>query len=559
MIPNGIIKDMISGMSLSNMAANITTLQAFQTRHCGWTNAQEVADAVSAMFTAVGYEPTQDKWLDYDHTGNILEYGTLDIINVIGEIRGVVYPDKIIVVSAHHDSWVNFAEFEYDGSYGLRSPGADDNASGVCAMIEMARLIKANNWNPDYTIRFIAFSGEEQGSLGSQLYLENTALGDDIILNINLDMLGWTDSLSIVWDMILHPYDTDDNALDSGNSYHDLSEIIIPEVTTLSVTRGDLNPPGSDSFRFYQNGFPAIYFEENPQTANYHTEDDTLANMNQDYYLELAKAALACLISFANLQLRFTTMPTTTDFRAAMSTLHTLTQWEKEINAQAGYTRKWGLLSTSTSTYTVTTLNTVAYAVATLLSGFTQTVAGVGGASLDGVIPIPTAQVTSIACYNSSNVLLDTFSLNESGGVTVYGSDGVLTGAVSNSAAWVLGNENRTWQDKIDLAAEILQNDLETILTERQIIVDEAGGDDLIDVITNPDTFRIACDYKALALIYSDLANSGFNELFAKKAVTYAQKYDLELSSAIKRMNLDPSLSGTTTEYRAEFSARVTR
>jgi len=246
-------------------------------------------------------------------------------------------------------------------------------------------------------------------------------------------------------------------------------------------------------------------------------------------------------------------------FSSALSTLATISAWEKEINAQAGHTRKWGLISTSTSTYTVTTLNTVKYVIATLVTGWNQTITGLGGVSLAGVIPIPTTQAISLACYNASDVLLDTFALNEGAGSSVYGTGGVLTGVVSSASAWVLGNANRTWQDKIDLAVMIVQNDLETILTERQIVVDEAGGDLLIDVITNPSTFLIACDYKALALIYSDLANSGFNELFAKKAVTYAQKYDLELAAAIKRMNLDPSLSGTTTEYRAEFSARVTR
>ena len=253
-------------------------------------------------------------------------------------------------------------------------------------------------------------------------------------------------------------------------------------------------------------------------------------------------------------------MPTSTDFNDALSTLDTISQWEKEINRQAGHTSKWGLYSSSgASPETISTLNTVAYAIVTLANGNVATITGVGGSSLAGTIPIPTSQIVSVACYNASNVLLDTFSLNEGNGLTLYGSGGVLTGALSDASIWVRCDANLTWQAKLDLAKYILACELETKLTEMGITVDEAGGDILVDVITNPETFRLACDFKALELIYDDLAGGGFNQLFEGKAKTYRAKYEKELAEALKRMNLDTGLSGTTTEYRVDFTARVSR
>ncbi len=554
MIPHSIIRDQIADIDVDNMVANITTLSAFQTRYSPWTNAQDVADAVSTMFTDAGLEPTQAKWLDYDFTGDILTYGTADIIHVIAEVRGVVNPDKIVVVSAHHDCYVWGSD---DPSlYGQQAPGADDNATGVCAMIEMARLIAANNYKPDYTIRFVSFGGEEIGLIGSGLYVD---ADEDVILNINLDMIGYSD-VATNWQMLLHPYDTDDNAGDGGNSFHDLAELLIPEVTDITVIRGTLNFYVSDSYSYWLAGFPAIYFEEDPRTPYYHEITDTVANLNQPYYAEVTKAAFACLISFSNLQMRIMPMPISTTFNDALSTLDTISAWEKEVNRQAGYTSKWGLYSTSALTpFTITTLNTVAYAIVTLATGNTQTITGTGGSSLAGVIPIPTSDIVSVACYSATNVLLDTFGLNEGNGLTVYGTGGVLTGALSSALAWKLCQANITWQAKIDLAKFVLGCALESILTERGITVDEAGGDSLLDVITNPETFRIACDYKTLEMIYDDLSNGGFNQLFEGKAKMYRAKYDRELADAMKRMNMDTGLSGTTTEYRVEFTARVSR
>lgn len=95
---------------------------------------------------------------DLQHT---LVAGPIAICNVIAEIRGSEKPDEVVIVSGHLDSW--------DGP---GSQGTTDNGTGTAVTIEAARLLIAANAKPLRTIRFIHWTGEEQGLLGSKAYVD---------------------------------------------------------------------------------------------------------------------------------------------------------------------------------------------------------------------------------------------------------------------------------------------------------------------------------------------------------------------------------------------------
>jgi len=78
--------------------------------------------------------------------------------NVVAEIAGR-NASQVVVVGAHFDSW-DFAD------------GADDNGTGVSAVLEAARILKSLNIKPYATIRFVFFSGEEEANLGSRAYVQ---------------------------------------------------------------------------------------------------------------------------------------------------------------------------------------------------------------------------------------------------------------------------------------------------------------------------------------------------------------------------------------------------
>ena len=107
--------------------------------------------------------------------------------NVIGAIKGKSHPDSIIMISAHYDHLGRMGEETY-------FPGANDNASGVGLMLDLARHFNKKKNQPDYTILFVAFGAEELGLLGSRYFIKWPIINlTNIKFLINLDISGTGD------------------------------------------------------------------------------------------------------------------------------------------------------------------------------------------------------------------------------------------------------------------------------------------------------------------------------------------------------------------------------
>lgn len=115
---------------------------------------------------------------DFDRLSRNIEYGHHPVVeisadnrwykgprpvyNVIGEIKGTEKPDEVVIVSGHLDSW-----------NGPGSQGALDNGVGTCTAMEAARILTRVEAQPKRTIRFILWTGEEQGLFGSKAYVKD--------------------------------------------------------------------------------------------------------------------------------------------------------------------------------------------------------------------------------------------------------------------------------------------------------------------------------------------------------------------------------------------------
>lgn len=100
--------------------------------------------------------------------------------NIIGELKGSRWPDEVIIVGGHLDSWD-------------LATGATDNGLGAFSIMDLARLMKSMPFRPERTIRFILFMGEEQGLLGSRALVEHySTIGElaRVKCMINMDMTG---------------------------------------------------------------------------------------------------------------------------------------------------------------------------------------------------------------------------------------------------------------------------------------------------------------------------------------------------------------------------------
>jgi len=172
--------------------------------------------------------------------------------NVVGEIRGYEKPDEVVILGAHLDSWE-------------LGTGALDNGCNAALVIEAARAIKATGLLPRRTIRFVLFSGEEQGTIGSFEYVKaHHAELDKIRAMITFDAgigrvtgysLGGRRDIEAGVREILKPLES----WGANNHTYDASF-------------------GTDNFDFMLEGVPTLVAnqEEANYLPNYHAASDTL-------------------------------------------------------------------------------------------------------------------------------------------------------------------------------------------------------------------------------------------------------------------------------------------
>jgi carboxypeptidase Q len=183
--------------------------------------------------------------------------GPIEQENVIGEIRGYEKPDEAVILGAHLDSWE-------------LGTGALDNGCNAALVIEAARAIKAMGLLPKRTIRFILFSGEEQGTIGSFAYVKSHAAELDKIRGVIIFDSG---SGRVSGYSLGGRRDTE-----AG-----LRQILKP-LSAWSVTQHTTDASfGTDNFDFLLEGAPTFVANQEISNylANYHAASDTFDKVDQ--------------------------------------------------------------------------------------------------------------------------------------------------------------------------------------------------------------------------------------------------------------------------------------
>jgi hypothetical protein len=186
--------------------------------------------------------------------------------NIVGILPGK--SDSAIIISAHYDHLGST-----DHSY---FPGADDNASGVAALVKLAEHFTSIQELP-YTLVFLATDAEEHGLLGSEHFIKR--FGNKIIGNVNMDMIGRVDPIHEQ-----RPY-LYCLGTDKRPTLHKLVNQAAKEVDcsidfSLNNTDDVMGLYArSDQFSFYQKGIPSIFFFSGLH-ADYHQVTDTANKLN---------------------------------------------------------------------------------------------------------------------------------------------------------------------------------------------------------------------------------------------------------------------------------------
>lgn len=245
----------------------IERLEAFQTRWSGTDSCLASRDWLMNKFTEFGYDSVICDTFWSNHT-----YGGWDLVeahNVIAYKVGTTYPDHQIVFGAHRDS------------YPIESPGADDDASGCGAVLEIARIMK--DVDTKMTFIFALFDTEETGLFGSWNY-SNRAVreGDSLILMINLDVIGYIANTDLV-DVSNTPGSS------FGQIWHDLAD----SLPSINLTAQMDEWAFADGLAFEMNGFNVIEAFEHIINPYMHGPRDSTTYLNFDYLTRITRASLA--------------------------------------------------------------------------------------------------------------------------------------------------------------------------------------------------------------------------------------------------------------------------
>ena len=197
--------------------------------------------------------------------------------NVIAEIKGSKYPDEVVVLGAHIDSWA-------------MGTGANDNGCNVTMMIDIARQMKKLKIKPERTIRFALWNGEEQGYYGSWHYTKRRKKElDNHVMALSVDI----------------------GSGDITGCFTNGQETLIPVLEDIfnashpGVEFANINAPivGTDNFDFMLQGVPNLVANHKPQVygLNYHASSDTYDKVSIESVKNNAAYVGALALGFANM------------------------------------------------------------------------------------------------------------------------------------------------------------------------------------------------------------------------------------------------------------------
>jgi subtilisin-like proprotein convertase family protein len=206
--------------------------------------------------------------------------------NVYAEKTGTKYPNKKFLIGGHYDDITNPYPGMTDTIY-----GADDNASGIAAVLETARLLA--NMNLDYTVIFVAFDEEEGYGNGSAAFADTLVLrGDTLLGMLNLDMIAWdnnNDTKADIW--------ANSNSVNICDLLISCNNVYQPGLILTKKFDGY----SSDEQLFWLRGFKAISLaeEEGDFNPNWHKITDKFNSLNIQYFLKMTKLSIATLLTWA--------------------------------------------------------------------------------------------------------------------------------------------------------------------------------------------------------------------------------------------------------------------
>lgn len=210
--------------------------------------------------------------------------------NILAKIEGR-NPEEIVIVGAHYDHLGFDPMLVGDQIFN----GADDNASGVQAVLQILAAFQATSQQPERTVIFALWDGEERGLLGSTYFVNNYAQMKEVKGYMNFDMIGrdCVEGRPNHFTLMHAPKDSVFTAwLKSDIAQHSLA--LDPQFKT-----GEDFNNGSDQVPFFKAGIPFVWYQTGGH-PDFHMPTDETSRINWNKMVEITKASFLCLWKMAN-------------------------------------------------------------------------------------------------------------------------------------------------------------------------------------------------------------------------------------------------------------------
>jgi len=274
-----VVGQLIPLVDESRILDTITQLSSFPTRHYQSTSGVEAAEWL------------RDRWTELaasrpGATVELFPHASWLQPSVVMTIPGDDLSDEVVVIGGHLDSI----------SGGSVAPGADDDASGVATLTEVAQVLLAQDIHLRRTVSFMAYAGEEAGLRGSaEIAADYAARGVPVVGVMQLDMTNYDGSQ---FDIVLITDNVDPAQTDF------LGELATTYLPQFPLSSDACGYACSDHASWTRNGFPSVLpFEATMSTYNptIHTPNDTLAvsDNNASHASKFAKLGVAYIVEMA--------------------------------------------------------------------------------------------------------------------------------------------------------------------------------------------------------------------------------------------------------------------
>ncbi|MDQ7036034.1 MAG: M20/M25/M40 family metallo-hydrolase [Anaerolineae bacterium] len=291
------------------LMAHVQTLQDFQTRHVNSTTTSSTRgigaarNYVQEQFEIVrqqapfGNFTVQPQAFDLTYAGVPTQQ-----FNIIGYLQGIEPGAGVLVIGAHYDSiGPDFNDAE------IFAPGANDNGTGVAALLEMARIMSQRQYRS--SVIFVAFSAEEVGRVGSRAFVDwARGRNIDIVGMINIDTIGNNNTRSGTIDESLRIFSCESESIcrDRGASRHMARAVEFlgfahNSILEMQVERtADREGRYGDHFSFSEGGYPAIRFINTLEEWGNGSSSDTIQYVERDYFRKSTQSILLVAIAYAD-------------------------------------------------------------------------------------------------------------------------------------------------------------------------------------------------------------------------------------------------------------------